>query len=117
MRETFRRTCKLADELGIEDVTPYVALGAGYRRGITEFQHWDPDWSYDIVYSYMMGAELNIKWYGDRPERFAPYNRAKVIVFYPSPFNGGTPDWARHFIAYVRGATGVKDLDDLMDKQ
>lgn len=113
MRETYRRTCKLADELGIEDVTPYVALGAGYRRGIVKMHHWDSNWSYDIVYSYLMGAELNIKWYGDRPDRFATYNRAKVIVFYPPPFSSRTPDWARHFIAYVRGATGVKDLKDL----
>jgi hypothetical protein len=47
------------------------------------------------------------------PHRFAPSNRAKVIVFYPQLFNGSTPDWARHFIAYVRGATGVQDLQDL----
>lgn len=112
-RETFRRTCKLADELGISEVTPRVALAAGYRRGLKKGQYFDPDWSYDIIYSYSIGAELNIKWYGDRPERFAPYNRAKVVVFYPPPFDKRTPDWARHFIAYVRGATGVKELKDL----
>lgn len=113
MRETFRRTCKLADELSVEDVTPWVALASGYRRGLVKSRYWDRTWSYDIIYSYKIGAELNIKWYGDRPERFAPYNRAKVIVFYPPPFGRKTPDWARHFIAYVRGATGVKELKDL----
>ena len=114
-RETFRRTVKLADQMGISDVTPYVALAAGYRRGLKGLsdQHWDFDWSYDIIYSYRMGAELNIKWYGDRPERFAPYNRAKVVIFYPPPFDKRVPDWARHFIAYVRGATGVQELKDL----
>jgi len=112
-RETFRRTCKLADQMGISDVTPYVALAAGYRRGLNESQYLDKDWSYDIIYSYLIGAELNIKWYSDRPERFAPYDRAKVVVFYPPPFSSKTPDWARHFIAYVRGATGVKELKDL----
>ncbi len=112
-RETFRRTCKLADERGISDVTPWVALSSGYRRGLKKSQYFDMDWSYDVIYSYMIGAELNIKWYGDRPERYAPYNRAKVIVFYPRPFDKRVPDWARHFIAYVRGATGVKELKDL----
>jgi len=112
-RETFRRTCKLADMLSIHDVTPWVALAAGYRRSLLKMQDWDCDWSYDIMYSYLIGAELNIKWYGDRPERFAPYNRAKVIIFYPRPFDKRTPGWARHFIAYVRGATGVKELKDL----
>ena len=112
-RETFRRTCKLADQMGISDVTPWVALAAGYRRGLTKIQYFDIDWSYDIMYSYLIGAELNIKWYGDRPERFAPYNQAKVIVFYPAPFDKRVPDWARHFIAYVRGATGVQELKDL----
>ena len=113
MRETFRRTCELADELGIEDVTPYVALGAGYRRRIVDLHRWYPDWPYDIVYSYLIGAELNIKWYGDKPENYAPYNYAKIVSFNPPPFHPKTPDWARHFIAYVRGATGVKELKDL----
>lgn len=113
MRETFRRTCELADELGIEDVTPYVALGAGYRRGLTKMQYWDPDWHYDIIYSQIMGSELNNKWHGDRPDRYAPYNRAKVVVFYPPPFRTKTPNWAIHFIAYVRGANGIRELKDL----
>jgi len=112
-RETFRRTCKLADQMGVSDVTPWVALASGYRRGLKKFNYFDRDYSYDIIYSYMIGAELNIRWYGDRTERFAPYNRAKVVVFYPPAFNDRTPDWAKHFIAYVRGATGVQDLKDL----
>jgi len=113
MRETYRRTCKLADELGIEDVTPWVALGAGYRRSIGNKQKYVSDWPFDIIYSYQMGAELNIKSYSDRPDMYAPYDRAKVVIFYPPPFNPATPDWSRQFIAYVRGATGVKVLKDL----
>ena len=112
-RETFRRTCRLADQLGIEEVTPWVALASGWRRGVDKFQLWSTDWDYDVIYSYLTGAELNNKWYGDRPKRFAPYNRAKVIIFYPPAFDKRSPNWAKHFIAYVRGATGVKKLDDL----
>lgn len=114
-RETFRRTYKLADQMDISDVTPWIALASGYRRGFRGLldQYFDFSWSYDIIYSYLMGVELNIKWYGNRLERFAPYNGAKVIIFYPPPFDRRTPDWARHFIAYVRGATGVGELKDM----
>ena len=115
IRETYRKTAKLADTLGVEDITPWIALASGYRRGINDLsdQKFDFSWDYDIVYSYLLGREINIKWYGDRPERFAPYNRARVVVFYPPPFDKRTPDWAKHFIAYVRGATRVQDLKDL----
>jgi hypothetical protein len=112
MRELFRRTCKLADEMHVLDVTPWVALASGYRRGFIK-TYFDFNWDYDIIYSYLIGAELNMSWYAERPERFAPYNRAKVVVFYPPPFDKRTPHWGKHFIAYVRGATGVEDLNDL----
>ena len=116
-RETFRRTCRLADQLGIEDVTPWVALASGWRRHPTKYYYWSTDWDYDVIYSHLIGAELNNKWYGDRPKRYAPYNRAKVIIFYPHPFDKRTPSWTKHFIAYVRGATGVSDLADLGFKE
>jgi hypothetical protein len=112
-RETFRRTCKLADQLGISDVTPWIALASGMRptiKGVSFVQ----DWDYDVIYSYQMGAELNNSWFGKQhPEWFAPYNRAKVVIFFPAPFYRESPSWGKHFIAYVRGATGVKELQDL----
>jgi hypothetical protein len=111
MRETYRRTCTLADALGIKEVTPWVALAAGYRQGLKQGKFYDKEWDYDLIYSYLTGAHINIKWYGDQPELFAPFNRAKVVVFYPPPFSN--PHWAKHFIAYVRGATGVRELNDL----
>jgi len=27
--------------MGISDITPWVPLGAGYRRGLTKSQYWD----------------------------------------------------------------------------
>lgn len=112
-RESYRRTCQLADKLGYKEVTPWVALASGYRRHTDKFKVWSKNWDYNIIYSWMIGKEFNSKWHGDRPKRFAPYNRAKVIVFYPPPFDKRTPHWAKHFIAYVRGATGNKELEDL----
>ena len=112
--ERYRRTVNLADELKVEDVTPWVSLAAGYRRGILKVNY-ELDWDYDIIYSYMMGRYINIPWYGvaERADRFAPFNRAKLVVFYPPPFDPRTPHWGKHFIAYVRGANDIKDLKDL----
>ncbi len=112
MRETFRRTCKLADELGIEEVTPWVALGSGLRRNFNG-QNWDSNWDYDLIYSWEFGAELNSKWYSEHPKRFAPFDRARIVAFYPCPFDSRSPNWGKHFIAFVRGANGVRKLDDL----
>jgi len=113
MRETYRRTTILAEEIGVDEVTPWVALGAGYRRGIRKKQYWDFHWDYNLIYSYQIGAELNIAWYAQQASRFAPYDKAKVIVFYPAPFDQRVTAWTKHFIAYVRGATGVQELGDL----
>ena len=58
-------------------------------------------------------VELNSSWFGDRPERFAPWNAATVVCFYPGPGEKRCPAWWKHFIAYARGANGVRTLSDL----
>jgi len=112
MREKLRKTTELADKFGIKEVTAYVALGAGFRRGLKKV-YWDDNWDYDLIYSYMIGAELNNAWYARHTDAYAPYDRCKVVVFFPPPFYKDTPNWGKHFVAYVRGATGVKELSDL----
>jgi hypothetical protein len=115
--ETYRRTVRLADELKVEDVIPYVSLASGYRRDIEEKFWYDLDWDYDVIYSYLIGRYINHPWFGrpepERAERFAPFNRAKIVVLYPPPFDPRTPHWGKHFIAYARGARSIKDLSDL----
>jgi hypothetical protein len=91
-------------------VTPWVALGAGYRRQPDNSQAWDTDWDYDTVYSMLLGGEINLPWYGQQPERYAPWDAAEVVVFYPPPFDGRTPAWGKHFVAYARGAAGLDEL-------
>ena len=113
--ELYRRTAELADQLGVQDVTPWVALASGYRRGVETPFYFDLDWDYEVIYSYLIGRYINHSWFGvpERSERFAPFGRAKVVVFYPPPFDPRTPHWGKHFIAYVRGAQSVKRLSDL----
>jgi hypothetical protein len=117
MRQVFRKTCELADSYNIKEVTPWVALASGYKHDLIKKLKWTFDWDYDLIYSYMMGAELNVQWYAAQKDKYPEYDRAKVIVFYPDPFDRLSPAWGKHFIAYVRGATNVRDLSDIDFKE
>lgn len=110
-REIFRRTADNAKKHHCSEVTPWIALASGYRRQTTNYHEFSLNWNYDLIYSWMLGAEVNVPWYGapERQERFAPWNLAKVAIFYPEPF-GRSPYWIDHFVAYVRGANGNKQL-------
>ncbi len=113
-REAFRRTVQHALAHGVQEVTPWVALASGYRRQVDVFHRFDFDWNYDLIYSWQLGAELNQPWFGspEREQRFAPWRRAKVVVFYPQPFDPRSPHWGRHFVAYVRGAHLIRRLPE-----
>jgi hypothetical protein len=113
-REIVRRTARNAARHGCEEVTPWIALASGYRRQTDKYHAWSHDWDYDLIYSWQLGRELNNSWFGvpERAERFAPWNKAKVAIFYPEPF-GRSPHWGQHFVAYVRGAQGIKQLPEL----
>ena len=104
-RNIYRKTAANAKKHGCKEVTPWIALASGYRRQTDKFHTWSLDWNYDLIYSWQLGAEVNHAWFGApvRHKRFAPWNMAKVAIFYPEPF-GRSPHWGRHFVAYVRGA-------------
>ena len=108
MRTCFALTLESAQEHGCEDVTAWVSLASGYRRktDVVDRNYWSGDWDYDLYYSWQMGAELNDPYYAARPERFAPWDHADIIVLYPEPF-GRVAHWGKHFVAYVRGAHGL----------
>lgn len=110
-REIFRRTARNAARHGCEEVTPWIALASGYRRQPDKYHEWSHDWNYDLIYSWQLGRELHNSWFGvpERTKRFAPWNKAKIAIFYPEPF-GRSPHWGQHFVAYVRGANGIKKL-------
>lgn len=102
-RESYRRTVELAHERGTHAVTPWIALGSGYGPA----GDWKWDWDADPLYARQLGAEINIAWYGHRPERYAPWHAAEIVVFYPPPLDPRVPHWLEHFTAYVRGAAGL----------
>lgn len=116
-RETFRRTAANAKKHNCDQVTPWIALASGYRRKTDAFAEFSLDWRYDLIYSWQLGTEVNIPWYSEpvRHERFAPWSMAKIVVFYPEPF-GRSLGWGQHFVAYVRGANGIKSLPDETEK-
>jgi hypothetical protein len=113
-REIFRRTAQNAEKHGCHEVTPWIALASGYRRQTDTFHEFSLQWNYDLIYSWQLGAEVNNAWYGspERSERFAPWNMAKVAIFYPEPF-GRSIHWPEHFVAYVRGAHLIRSLPEL----
>lgn len=113
-REIFRRTAKNAAHYGCDEVTPWIALASGYRRQTDQYHEFSLNWNYDLIYSWQLGRELHNSWFGvpERAERFAPWNKAKVAIFYPEPF-GRSRFWGQHFVAYVRGAAGVQEIGDL----
>jgi hypothetical protein len=113
MCETFRRTHAFAKTKVMNPVvTPWIALGSGYRRQVDQYQKWDMVWDYDLIYSWILGMVINVPWFGwpEQEERFAPWNAAKVAVFYPPPFDPRVPSWCKHFVAYCRGAEERKEL-------
>jgi hypothetical protein len=107
MRETFRRTYDFAIQHGIRSVTPWVALGAGYRRQADNSRVWETDWDYDTVFSMQLGREINVPSYGQQPDHYAPWGAAEIVVFYPPPFDSRTPAWGKHFVEYARGAADL----------
>ena len=73
----------------------------------------------------MIGKEVNDPFYAKHPERFAPWDRARRVVFFPNPFSSST--WKvppnkttgeagdvlsgvtlKHFVAYVKGAADIR---------
>jgi len=112
-RETFKRTAANAAKHNCQQVTPWIALASGYRRQTDRYHEWSLDWNYDLIYSWQLGREINNAWFGvpERAERFAPWNKAKIAIFYPEPF-GRSPHWGTHFVAYVRGAHAIKPLPE-----
>jgi hypothetical protein len=124
-RQQYRLTVNNAVEHNVSSVTPWIALGSGYRRGITNTSlgsnYWDSAWDYGYEYSWILGAEINQPFYAKNPDKFAPWNFAKRVVFYQSVFeqvltapvatpHGNTTLIFLHFLAYVRGAAGVPEL-------
>ena len=73
----------------------------------------------------MIGKEVNDPFYAKHPERFAPWDRARRVVFFPNPFSSST--WKmppnkttgeagdvlsgvtlKHFVAYVKGSADIR---------
>jgi hypothetical protein len=109
VRTTFRRAVDAASEHGVNDVTPWVALGSAYVPQPDGSKVWSFEYDYDLSYSWGLGAEINDPWYGDRPTQYAPWHTARRVIFWPAPWEERVPNWPRHFISYVRGAHNIPE--------
>lgn len=103
--------------------TAWVALACGYRWKTNKFHEFVNNWDYDLSESYYMGGLINEPWFSnnaDHIERFGPWNKIKMVAFYPnSSLNSPLarcPRWIHHFIAYCYGAAlkpieGIAELE------
>jgi hypothetical protein len=107
MREAYRRTVELARARGVADVTPWIALGAGWNQKAVR-SRWEFSWDYDLKYSWQLGADVND---AGSVAGGGMWKAAKVVVLYPCPFDERSPGSFEHFLAYVRGATGQPEND------
>ena len=144
LRQAYNRTVHAAAAAGepcegasVCPVTPWISLGAGFRRG---FLHDDPgtntssfpapyawtwSWDYEHIYSWQLGAEINRPWFAERSGLYADWGRAKAVSLFPSPFDDRSMQLRgddgnqstvmfEHFVAYVRGAAGIENTADLL---
>ena len=110
MQESFTRTVVEAQADGYPRVTPWVSLGAGYQRTLDDGFVYSKNWDYNLWYSWQFGAEINHPWFATQPDRFAPWDMAEYVMFYPRPFEAAP--WGKHFVAYVRGAHRIAVLPE-----
>jgi len=103
-REVIRRSAAEADKHGA-DLAAWVCLGTGYAY------EWDTGgdrvWRRDLTYpranTWRFGFDLAHKYVSARPEVFAPYDRIKLVIFYPAPYGPANRFWHDHFLAYLHG--------------
>jgi hypothetical protein len=118
-RAQFRATAANARAHNVSSVTPWLALGQGYRRSVPAgTNYWDAAWDYGYEYSWLLGREIADPFYAANPEKFAPWDLAKRVCLYPSPFetaqtkavqtaNGSSTLIMMHFVAYVAGSADI----------
>ncbi len=91
-------------------LNPWVALGAGYPAPpeLGGNAYYACDYNYDPGYAWYMGAILNDSSLTRTSVQQSEFSVMHHIIFYPAPFDDPRSDnWARHFAAYVEGATGA----------
>ena len=44
----------------------------------------DMQWDYSLAYSWMIGRELADPFYSSKPDRYAPWGHARVVVLFPN---------------------------------
>ena len=113
-QDSFRKTVAIA---GDKPVIPWISLNCGYKPQSDSFHVWTDNWDYGLEWANRFGAQINSPWYWQYPLRYAPWDKATHVCFYPSCPSGGPLKtrlkWITYFIAYCRGAMGNLCVDDL----
>ena len=107
-------------------VVPWVSLGAGYHppENLSDTLGYDYQipWDYPLFYSWEIGQDINNA--TARTPTTQYFSWAKEVALYPSPWDqrspllrngGGLTTMLMHFVAYCRGAAGIKELPTIRD--
>lgn len=111
MRETITRTLEWGQSTDSDDqIDVWLSMGCGSQRTIDKARDFNTDWEYDPIYAYQLGWEINNSWFGDRPDRFAPWNSVSRGIFYPCVFDPRVKNALAYFVSYCAGAQADKAM-------
>ncbi len=109
MRESIRRSAAEADRQNAR-LAAWVRLGIGYGYEWHLEGLWAPrrKVTYPLANSWRLGFDLAHTYASKRPAVFAPYDRIKLVIFYPAPYGPANKYFHDHFVAYLHGWYGKK---------
>ena len=109
VREDYRGVYEQAQADGVDRLLMWPSLACGWIEPPPTEDRWQfvCDMDYDLENSWQLGAELNDPWYSQFPETYAQWDAVDIVVLYLPPLDPRTPNFFKHFAAYVRGAHGL----------
>lgn len=107
-REIFVDAYDQAQADGVDRMVGWITLGGSQVELPSGLWRYVCDLPYDTSYSWQIGAELNIPGYPQPPDgTTAPWEVVDAFGIYPAATDTRFSSFARHFVAYVRGANGL----------
>jgi len=105
-RAYFRAHYEEAQAHDVDSFVAWFSMGAGYWTLPNGARRYIWDLNYDVSLAWQLGAEAN-GYAPPPPDDPTPWDGVTAIAFFPGPFDGRTPQFAKYFVAYVRGAQGL----------
>lgn len=99
---------QFSQSMGESNIIAWLNFNGAFYSGLPDgHARWVCGLDYDVANSWQLGQEIN--WSGFVPPagQTVPLNWSQAVAMYPGPFDGRFPDFAKHFVAYVKGAANL----------